>query len=57
MYKEDDDLEENYLEEKYNQHEAVQNLVKTKKEDIRQLQEFVTIKKPKDPFRDLEPLR
>lgn len=32
-------------------------MLKTKKEDIRQLQEFVTTRRPKDPFKDLEPLK
>jgi hypothetical protein len=35
MYKEDGVLDEEFLEEKYDEHEAVQNLIKTKKEDIR----------------------
>jgi hypothetical protein len=35
MYKEDEDLDEEFLEEKYDEHEAVQNLIKTKKEDLR----------------------
>jgi hypothetical protein len=29
---------------------------KTKKEDIRQLHEFVSTKRPRDPFKDLDPL-
>lgn len=56
MYKEDHDIEENYLEKNYP--DNTQNpMLKTKKEDIRQLQEFVTTKRPKDPFKELEPLK
>lgn len=57
LYKEDDDLGENYLENQYANQETPGNVMKTKKEDIRQLQEFVTTKRPKDPFKDLEPLK
>ena len=32
-------------------------LKKTKKDDIRQLQEFVTTKRPKDQFKELDPLK
>jgi hypothetical protein len=35
MYKEDEVLDEEFLEAKYDEREAVQNLIKTKKEDIR----------------------
>ena len=56
MYKEDDELGGDYLANQYD-NEMQANALKTKKEDIRQLQEFVTIKRPKDPFKDLEPLK
>jgi hypothetical protein len=56
MYKEDDDIEENYLEKNYTEFNR-NPMLKTKKEDIRQLQEFVTTKRPKDPFKELEPLK
>ena len=56
MYKEDDIIEENYLEKNYTDLNR-NTMLKTKKEDIRQLQEFVTTKRPKDPFKELEPLK
>jgi hypothetical protein len=31
-------------------------MMRTKKEDIRQLEEFISTKKPKDPFKDMDPL-
>jgi hypothetical protein len=31
-------------------------MLKTKKEDIRQLEEFISTKKPKDPFKDMDGL-
>lgn len=37
-------------------HEGDQTAVRTKKEDIRQLEEFISTKRPKDPFKDLDPL-
>jgi|TARA_B110001469_G_scaffold113386_1_gene116752 hypothetical protein len=48
-------LGENYLEKNFQ--DANIPMLKTKKEDIRQLQEFVTTRRPKDPFKDLEPLK
>lgn len=36
--------------------EGANNMTKTKKEDIRQLEEFISTKRPKDPFKDLDPL-
>jgi hypothetical protein len=53
-------LDEGLLEEKYDEHEAVQNLIKdekAKKEDVRQLSEFVTVKKPKKPYEALDEQR
>lgn len=55
LYKEDDNIAENFLEANYVDQQGP--MLKTKKEDIRQLQEFVTTKRPKDPFKDLEPLK
>lgn len=37
LYKEDDDLAENYLENHFADREVTGNTMKTKKEDIRQL--------------------
>ena len=34
----------------------IEPFLKTKKEDIRQLEEFINTKRPKDPFKDLNPL-
>jgi hypothetical protein len=31
-------------------------MMKTNKDDIRQLEEFISTKRPKDPFKDLDPL-
>lgn len=31
-------------------------MLRTKKEDIRQLEEFISTKKPKDPFKDMDGL-
>jgi hypothetical protein len=31
-------------------------MMKTNKEDIRQLEEFISTKRPKDPFKELDPL-
>ena len=57
IYKDEDDLGSNYLEDKYNSKEGnIGPLLKTKKEDIRQLEEFIGIQRPKDPFKDLDPL-
>mgnify|MGYP001341088203 CR=1 FL=1 len=57
IYKDEDDLGSNYLEDKYTGKEGnIGPLLKTKKEDIRQLEEFISTKRPKDPFKDLDPL-
>ena len=57
MFKDEDDLASNYLEDKYTGKEGnIGPLLKTKKEDIRQLEEFISTKRPKDPFKDLDPL-
>ena len=56
MYKNDDPIEENYLEDKYNKKDNIDTMMKTNKDDIRQLEEFISTKRPKDPFKDLDPL-
>jgi hypothetical protein len=54
VYKEDN-VDTNYLEDKYqNNDNGMGN--KTNIQDIRQLEEFVSTKRPKDQFRDLDPL-
>jgi hypothetical protein len=55
FYKEDEEEEQNSFtrEDKDN---LPPILRKNKKDDIRQLQEFITTKRPKDPFKDLDPL-
>ena len=54
VYKEDN-VDVNYLEDKFEFNE-IANAKKTNKNDIRQLEEFVSTKRPKDQFRDLDPL-
>jgi hypothetical protein len=54
VYKEDN-VDANYLEDQYEQNE-IGGGNKTNKNDIRQLEEFVSTKRPKDQFRDLDPL-
>jgi|TARA_B110000305_G_C19369266_1_gene603596 hypothetical protein len=57
IYKNEDPLGENYLEDKYkNRAENITPIMKTNKDDIRQLEEFISTKRPKDPFKDLDPL-
>ena len=57
IYKNEDPIEENYLEDKFkNRPDNINQMMKTNKEDIRQLEEFVSTKRPKDPFKDLDPL-
>lgn len=36
--------------------EKANHILKSNKEDIRQLEEFISTKRPKDPFKDLDPL-
>lgn len=53
MYKEDEvDLRDQY-QSRANEREG---MLRTKKEDIRQLEEFISTKKPKDPFKDMDGL-
>lgn len=58
IFKEDDDKASNYLEDQFNPNklERIEPILKTKKEDIRQLEEFIHTKRPKDPYKDLNPL-
>lgn len=57
MFKNEDPLEENYLEDKFkNKPDNINSMMKTNKDDIRQLEEFISTKRPKDPFKDLDPL-
>ena len=57
MYKEDEILENGYLRDKYpDSRQEVDGMMRTKKEDIRQLEEFISTKKPKDPFKDMDGL-
>jgi hypothetical protein len=58
LYKEDDQLETGYLQDQYSKTgtSGMDKLMRTKKEDIRQLEEFISTKKPKDPFKDMDPL-
>jgi hypothetical protein len=59
MYKEDEGLEQGYLQDQYSRATGTggfDKMMKTKKEDIRQLEEFISTKKPKDPFKDMDPL-
>lgn len=57
IYKNEDPIEENYLEDKFkNRPENINQMMKTNKDDIRQLEEFISTKRPKDPFKDLDPL-
>jgi hypothetical protein len=55
-YKEDS-IDENYLEDMFEKTETQKvSLSNINKSEIRQLEEFVSTKKPLDPFRDLNPL-
>lgn len=59
MYKEDEGLDQGYLQDQYSRTNGTggfDKMMKTKKEDIRQLEEFISTKKPKDPFKDMDPL-
>ena len=56
-FKDEEDIDENYLEDKYTAGGGGSlDFQKTKKEDIRQLEEFISTKRPKDPFKELDPL-
>lgn len=55
VYKEDN-VDTNYLEDKFQGENGIAIANKTNKNDIRQLEEFVSTKRPKDQFRDLDPL-
>ena len=55
VYKEDN-VDTNYLEDKFKGENGIAIANKTNKNDIRQLEEFVSTKRPKDQFRDLDPL-
>ena len=57
IFKEDhEEKEDNFAENFIAKAEGVNTMAKTKKEDIRQLEEFISTKRPKDPFKDLDPL-
>ena len=56
IYKNEDPIDENFLEDKYTKRNEIDTMLKTKKDDIRQLEEFISTKRPKDPFKDLDPL-
>lgn len=57
MYKEDEMLENGYLRDQYpGKPNDMDGMLRTKKEDIRQLEEFISTKKPKDPFKDMDGL-
>ena len=57
IFKDEDDIDENYLEDKYTSGAGTNlDFQKTKREDIRQLEEFISTKRPKDPFKELDPL-
>ena len=61
IYKEDsEEMRSNYLEDQFVSHGhklgRIESILKTKKEDIRQLEEFINTKRPRDPFKDLDPL-
>lgn len=57
LYQEDEEIDDNYLEDKYKSKNSFGGgAFKTRKEDIRQLEEFVSTKSPKDPFKGLNPL-
>lgn len=56
FYKEDEDQENSFEEIGANNDSPVFKKNKQNKEDIRNLGEFITTKKPKDPFKDLDPL-
>jgi hypothetical protein len=54
MYKEDEvDLRDQYQ----GPSQQREGMLRTKKEDIRQLEEFISTKKPKDPFKDMDGLQ
>ena len=55
VYKEDN-VDTNYLEDKFQGENGIAIANKTSKNDIRMLEEFVSTKRPKDQFRDLDPL-
>jgi len=57
VFKDEEDVDETYLEDKYTGGGGANiDFQKTKKEDIRQLEEFISTKRPKDPFKELDPL-
>jgi hypothetical protein len=57
VFKDEEDIDENYMEDKYTGGGGANlDFAKTKKEDIRQLEEFISTKRPKDPFKELDPL-
>ena len=51
-------MDENYLEDHYKNRKDnnITPIMRTNKDDIRQLEEFISTKRPKDPFKDLDPL-
>lgn len=57
MYKEDESLDQTHLQDQFPKHgNEFDRMLKTKKEDIRQLEEFISTKKPKDPFKEMNAL-
>ena len=58
LFKEDDENGSQYLLDLFTagKEGRIEPMLKTKKEDIRQLEEFINTKRPKDPFKDLNPL-
>ena len=57
MYKEDENLDSSHLQDQFPKHgNEFDRMLKTKKEDIRQLEEFISTKKPKDPFKEMNAL-
>lgn len=57
MYKEDEALEQTHLQDQFPKNgNEFDRMLKTKKEDIRQLEEFISTKKPKDPFKEMNAL-
>ena len=60
IYKEDsEEMRSNYLEDQFKSHGKegrIEPILKTNKQDLRQLEEFISTKRPRDPFKDLDPL-
>jgi len=56
FFKEDEQHEDSFEEIAPNDESPIFKRGKQNKEDIRNLGEFITTKRPKDPFKDLDPL-